>query len=62
MFSGERDTAGLYIVCHAHTPPLESLFSPQSIPQHTRFSTGQFHASENARLGESRKLERWLWK
>jgi hypothetical protein len=34
----------------------------QPYPYHPRFSTGQFHASENARLNESRKLKRWLWK
>jgi hypothetical protein len=41
---------------HACTPPRYAHFSPTSIRQHTRFSTGQNHASENEWLAE---VESW---
>ncbi len=40
---------------HVRTPPRYTRFRHSSMSQHTRFSTGQNHASENGRLGEKSK-------
>jgi hypothetical protein len=42
---------------HVRTRSLCARFRHSSIRQHTRFSTGQIHASENGRLGEKSKAE-----